>query len=61
MVWARQYKLVTDERNVNPFPGSFMDVVSNIRLHRSTMDGGTFIRIRSSFQTEIEMTGIMQV
>jgi hypothetical protein len=58
---ARQYKLVSDERNVNPFPASFLDVVSNIRLYRCTIDGGTFIRICSSFKTELEMTGIMQV
>ncbi len=61
VVRARQYKLVSDERNVNPFPASFLDAVSNIRLYRCTIDGGTFIRICSSFKTELEMTGIMQV
>ncbi len=47
--------MLTDERNINPFTGSFLDYRWVIKLYPITLTGSTYVRVQGTFQTEPEM------
>eukprot|EP00884_Botryococcus_braunii_P010843 jgi/Botrbrau1/19760/Bobra.0124s0013.1 len=55
------YKLVNDVNNVNPFPASFLNATTRIRLRPITMSGHTLVEIHSKFNTEQSMVQSMRM
>ncbi len=51
---SRSYRLFTDEKNVNPFTGSFVNYHWVIRLYPVSLTNSTVMRVYGSFQTEPE-------
>lgn len=61
LLCARTYKLVNDVNNVNPFPASFLNGSTRIRLRPITMSGHVLVEIRGRFNTEQSMvTGMRE-
>eukprot|EP00884_Botryococcus_braunii_P013942 jgi/Botrbrau1/22549/Bobra.114_2s0072.1 len=54
------FKLVSDSKNINPFPASFLNHRCTVKQRAVTTTGETFVEISGRFMTEHPMVDIME-
>jgi hypothetical protein len=59
-VGSRTFKLVSDGKNINPFPASFLNHRCTMKQRPVTTTGETFVEISGRFMTEHTMVDIME-